>query len=657
MFVQTHAISLHRLNDPTKRVVRHDHELPEVLRAIKQHPVVAYDTETSGTEYFKHASICGVAFSVPHPSGQGTQSWYLPFRHQTGEAQLSPHAALFVVKAVLEDQVITKICHNIKFEMHFAHKEGISFKGPRRDTMIEAQLYNENARLGLKERAELDLGDSEPKKAELVLKEVLKIRAKEAGLGITEYLGLAGYSQVPIDLCGYYACYDTDATFRLAQFYDKQHVRQFFDRTYATEIALSEVLFTMEQNGIPVDVAYLSGLEQRTQQAMDALAPQVFSALGGYTFNLSSDRELLDVLQQRLHCRLWKTTASGALAVDKEVLQELAVEHPVCGTILEFRQALKINSTYTSSILARLDKNDILHGDFKQLGTATGRLSAEKPNMQNFAGDSDTRAIANSGKKVEDGGVDPWSVKRSFVCRKSHPKRVSLDYSQIELRVLAEYSKDPTMIAVYANNEDIHTRTSMEVFGKADKGTRRISKIINFGLSYVLSAEGFSRQAKIPLEDAKQHMGNFFVKYPRIAPYRDEFWESTRRNGCQFRNIFGRPRRIPALNSSESGLRRAAERQSIGALIQGTAAELTKESLVRIHAWEQENRTGLKLCSTIHDEITFDVTAEAMHYTAREVKRLMEDFGQMFHLVPIQAEAEYSDTNWAEKKKLKLENP
>ena len=786
-YVQTYAFSTFRTKDPTKRIVRSEAEFCQVIRYLKQFPTIAYDCETSGTAWYQHAEICGVAFAVWSPESPNVPlSWYMPCRHRTGEPQLPPSLVMQGLKLLLEDPNIEKVCHNIKFERHMAHREGITFQGPLRDTMIEAYLYNENERIGLKHRALIDLGDDTPQKAEHLLGEVLSQRAREAKLGKKEYTNLAGYSQIPIDLCGYYACYDVDATLRLAKFYDQKQVRQFFHGIYTTEIALTEVLAEMERNGLPIDEEYLLNLKVQTTQAMEEIAPRVYATTG--EFNIASDAELRAVLL-KMGAHLTKTTAGKLFAVDKEVLEGLTPQLPVCSTILEYRQASKLASTYTDSILQRLDKDNTLHGDFKQLGTTTGRLSSEKPNLQNFAGDSDSRAIVYSGKKLEHGGVDPWSVKRAFVNRAEGWQRCYFDYclhpstrvqivgdypksiadvrpgdhvwgwadgkvvdakvtksetiqplpayrvtfsngatyvassdhnwpspppykgaepqktktefllkgmsvltckgtttvqliepvgempmhaittttgnyalagdvitcnSQIELRVLAQYSQDPTMIDVYAKGEDIHKRTSMEVFGSAEKSFRRLSKVINFGLSYMLGAPGLARQAKIHLEDAERHMANFFVKYPRIEPFRAEFFGQVRENNCQFTNIFGRPRRVPELASRDKWERLRAERQAIGSLIQGTAAELTKISLVRIHEWEKQNRTGLKLCSTIHDEISLDVKQDIAVEVGREVKRMMEDFHPQFSLVPIETDSETSDTNWSEKRKFDL---
>lgn len=937
MFLQQRAFSYHRFSDVTKRVVTDEREFWDIIYWLMRHPVIAYDCETSGTSYYKYACICGVSFAVWNPAG-GTFAFYFPCRHQTGEKQLPVHVVMAGLKLILEAQHIRKVVWNLKFEMHMAHREGIHFAGPRDDGMIKAHLYDENTPLSLKTRANVDLQDPRPSMQEGILDHELKLRAKEVKMGITEYKDHFGYAQLPVDLCGTYACHDTDATLRLDEFYNSHGVPNYFARVYNTEVDLQDALFEMEENGMPIDVPYLHHLKHITGQACDQLAPQIFSALGGYQFNIGSDEQLRHVLTNRLGLKLWKITDAGRtqrfaaqkkgwhfdaskfLAVDKEVLEYFAEDHPVCALLLEWRQASKIKSTYTDSILARIDSNHLLHGDVKALGTNTGRTSSEKPNLQNFSGDSDVRALRFSGKKLEDGGIDPWSVKRAFINRGPGWHRRYWDYSQIELRVLAKYAMDPTMIDVYLKGQDIHERTSLEVFGNKDKATRRKSKVINFGLSYCLeentailthrgripiqdvlptdllwdglewvehdgvvyqgwkeviehegivatpghevftaderklpladaladglplahgacgaspvgyagplgkcedraqrertldalrrggvlglhrhavaacverrggqddelrlsaqpqvprracrnawsafrrhgatlragyarvvgalqrawdqgavqvtralyplgapemaghgfqgarvrpeeqrralradepaarhaegepqeppstgqrkahvydilnagprnrfcangkivsncmSAGGFSRQAKIPLEEAEVAMSRFFDRYPRIGPFRQELWAYARGNKNSITNIFGRPRRIQELASYDKWARLRAERQMVGSCIQGTAAELTKESIVRIHKWEKANGAGIKLCSTIHDEISADVPIRHAYEVGRAVKQMMCSYEAEFSPVPIEIDDEFSTASWADKHKTK----
>jgi DNA polymerase-1 len=274
----------------------------------------------------------------------------------------------------------------------------------------------------------------------------------------------------------------------------------------------------------------------------------------------------------------------------------------------------------------------------------TGRMSSSDPNLQNFSQDNDERALSNSGKSLKDGGVDPWSVRRAFIVESPRKPRLIIDYSQIELRVLAYYSKDPIMVDNYLKGGDIHKRTAEEV-----GVTRRVAKVINFGLSYCLTAQGMARQVGISVPEAEHFMEKFFKQYAGISSFREYFWDKVRRNNGQFSNCFGRTRRVSQINSGKQWERGRAERQAIGTLVQGTAAELTKEALVRIDDWLVAAKIPACLTSTVHDELWIDSDVECVAEVGRNAKRLMEDFPE-FDPIPITVSGSYTMTNWAEKK-------
>jgi DNA polymerase-1 len=223
--------------------------------------------------------------------------------------------------------------------------------------------------------------------------------------------------------------------------------------------------------------------------------------------------------------------------------------------------------------------------------------------------------------------------------------------SQIELRVLAYYTKDPILVAAYMNGEDIHTRTSIEVFGTAEKAMRRLAKVINFGLAYGLSPVGFARQVHVSREEAESYFNKFFERYHGIVDFRDTFWAQVRRQKGYFQNLFGRPRRVQGMNISDNFERGKAEREAIASLIQGTAAELTKESLVRIAHYLKDRALPAKLISTVHDEIQLDCAAEVLPEVAIAVKRLMEDYSE-FSPIPIRVDGDYTVRSWSDKTKL-----
>lgn len=647
MYYQTRAFSTVQQVDPFHRVVRTVDELGQAIRFLSAQPLVAVDTETSGLAWMRHARPCGISMSAWGEHGR-PQCFYFPYAHQTGERQLPREAVVQACGQVLHNPNITKVLHHLKFDEHQLHKDGLKIIGPRRDTMIEAHLWDENSKVGLKERAATDLNDPRAHAFESILDREVTRLAKEARMGKNEFRDRYGYARVDTALCGTYAAWDVDFTLRLAAFYDSHGVRQFYKGVYDTEMDLTRVLFDMEEIGVPVDADYFRRLGATLQTEMEVLKRKMRDMLGDSEFNPGSDDEVIHVLTRRLGLKLTKLTEKGRIAVDKEVLEEFD-EVPLCVLIQEYRDAAKIHGTYAVGLVERLGDDGLLHGDYQQVGTNTGRLSCKDPNMQNLVGDSDKRALAATGKKVEDGGKDPWSIKRGFINRPGGYVSGYFDYSQIELRVLAAYSRDRLMVDAYANDEDVHSLTAMQVFGAKDKASRKKAKTINFGLMYMMGPGGYSRKAKVTFDQAKLDMARFFERFPDIGKFRDDFFAACQRNGNTFVNWFGRPRRIPNLSSSDKWERKRAQRQAIGSLIQGTAAELTKVSLVRIWKWEQQARSGTLICQTIHDDIRLDMPAAYTREIVRTVVPLMEDF-QQFRPIPILTDAKWSSTDWGEKR-------
>lgn len=644
MPIQLEAFSLVPPPPPGMTIVRTSDAFDEMMRFLEASPAFAYDTETSGLAWWAHARACGCSFAARE--GDRIRSFYVPFAHHTGEQQLELRAIRDRIKVLLANDQRLKIGHHLKFDEHISRKEGWNIGDNRYDTMLAARLYDENKYAALKTRAALDLGHTNAHENEMQLDQEVKRIAKLNKIGIEAYKAKCGYSEVSINLCGVYACHDALYTLELYEFYERWGVSRNYSRIWKTEMALTKVLCDMEEYGMPVDRQYLETLRDSTGGIMASLTDQAKHLLGPDAFNLGSDDELRYFLMDKLKLPLWRRTKKKQISVERDVLEEFAVSDPsgIIKLIMKWRDVEKIHSTYTTSILEKLDANDILHGSFNQVGTNTGRMSSSDPNLQNFSTDDDDRALEMTGKKIKDGGKDPWSVRRAFVVRGPRVPRIIIDYSQIELRVLAYYSGDPIMREVYRQGGDIHKRTAEEV-----GVDRRTAKVINFGLSYCLTAQGLARQVKMDVKDAEQFMARFFQRYHGIASFREYFWSKVRSQGGQFSNLFGRVRHVPEILSFQNWERSRAERQAIGTLIQGTAAELTKESLVRIHRWLKAEKIPAQLVSTVHDELWIDTDVSRFADVAMGAKRLMEDFPD-FDPVPITVSGFYTTTNWAEKK-------
>ena len=629
---------------PTETIVIDAREFERMVCMLRAAPVIAFDTETSGLAWWAHARLCGISFAMRDPA-RGIVSWYVPIRHNTGAEQLPMELVGPAIKQILEDPRKTKVAHNLKFDEHIVLREGWNVRGPRYDTMIAARLYDENRQATLKSRAEEDLGYPEAREAEMILdREVLKL-AKSMKMGVEPYRGQHGYSQVGIGIAGPYACRDAAYTYELFEFYERWGVSRNYARIWNTEMKLTEVLCDMEEVGLPVDRGYLELLRDGVSGEKAAIEDRLLTVLGAKYFKIGSDLELRKYLTEEMRLPLTKLTTKKQLAVDAEVLSQFAAHDRtgVLSLILLWRAAEKIASTYTTSILKKLDARDILHGNFRQVGTTTGRMASSDPNLQNFSSDDNDRALKFSGKSLEDGGSDPWSVRRAFTVSPGRC-RLIFDYDQIELKVMAAYSRDPIMVDNYLKGGDIHKRTAEEV-----GVPRRIAKICNFGTVYGISALGLTRKANVSMEEAEGFMQKFFSTYLGIENFRKKFWQGVRMSGGVFNNIWGRARRVPEINSYRGYERGRAERQAISSLIQGTAAELTKESLVRIFEILRDRKLPAKLTSTVHDEIWVDTDVSCFAEVARLVKREMEDFSE-FQPIPIKVSGKYTTTNWAEKK-------
>lgn len=651
MAVQLTVFPTVESDDPSKRLITDGEAFGRLIRFLESRKVVVFDYETSGLAWYRNAEAVGVALGSWDDQGRFWGA-YVPWAHKTGEKQLDRSIVVPALLRLLANPNTLKAAHNIKFEDHFTRKLGGVVAGPRYDTMVGARLYDENREINLEHRAATDLRREDAFTQKRMVEAEIGQLARQNRMKVKEYKNKYGYSELSIHRCGIYACTDVHHCGGLLELYEGWGMSSRYPRIWPTEMALTEILCDMEQVGLPVDVAYLQGLQQTLAAELERIETKLNEILG-LKFDPAKD-EMVKWLLEHQGVVITKRTRGGEKALDAEVLQAVVNVHPAIQLILDWREAEKLRNTYTASILDKTDAHGIVHGDLQQVGTNTGRLSCKAPNYHNMPAESEKRALAATGKKLEDGGLDPWSIRRGFPVRNAQTPRLFLDYSQIELRVLAWYTRDPVMMQAYLNGEDIHKRTAVEVFGEYDKATRRKAKVINFGLSYCLTDQGFSRQAGIPLEEATRFLETFFQKFSGIRQFRFQFWSAIRQNPeHSFNNLFGRTRRLPHIVAQEKWIRSRAERQAIGTLIQGTAAELTKESLVRISRFLKEEKLPAWIVNNVHDDIQIDADRNCLTHVALNAKRLMEAYPE-FQPMPIITDTEWSETNWAEKKKLEV---
>lgn len=654
MIVQSRGFSLFEYQaDPRFTIVIRPHQLSEMVSFLRRQKLVTFDFETSGTAWWGHAKAAGLAFTSHDLSESQPRNFYVPYGHLTGQFHLPRETVIEAVKPIFEDTAIGKIAHNIKFDEHFLHQEGIQLLGPRHDTMLLAQLYDETRRLGLKFRALMDLGDDTAFLHEELLSYELTRLAKLAGMGKTEYLNQCGYAGIDQFLCGQYACHDALMTWGLFHHYQALGIQTYYAQLYADEMALTEVICEMEEIGLPIDVAYLADLRTRLLKESERNENLFFQAAQVDRFNLGSDEEVRQYLAKGLKLELTKKTKGQQFAVDEEVLSSFLEVRPHLQYMIRWRDVEKKLTTYTQSLIDKADINGIIHPDIKQYGArASGRMSCDSPNVQNVSSDDYDR-------KKENDGVDPESVKRAFTVPRATGwgagcslVRGYFDFSQVEYRVLAFLSQDVALLDAYANGRDIHNEVEKRVWGTEGEH-RTKAKTIGFGLSYGLTAPGLARRLKLDIAEAEDIYRRHSEQFPGIQKFKDRLYAEVRANPVgefhYFNNPFGRTARIKGMMAQNKYDRFRAERQCIAILIQGTAAQLTKILLVRGHRWFKEQGLKTRFVCTVHDEVQTDGPQDEFAYVAPNVKRMAEDFPQ-FAPVPIVMGGEYSTTHWADKK-------
>lgn len=650
------------LRDPRWTVVWDAAAIPawhELLKRLSVESMISWDTETSGFDWFKDAQIIGHVFGYDLGDGVGPRGVYFPIRHATWERQLPVDHVTWMARDILGDPRATVCGYNLKFDMHFGERDGIIVRAKIHDGTIMVALIDENRPKEL-EGVCHDWGiDEHAYEMKTVVQKLLGDECKRRGIKKSH---APGYLWIPPSILGPYGCKDGINTLALCTRL-LPYVREQFGSLYDTEMRLLRYLQRAEHIGTPIDVPYLQGVHQRTLERA-AIIEREIHWRAGFALKVSSDQELRAYLYDHLRYEPTHYTKNGrpdpygetekerngTPAVDERALKAMIRQGRPGATelvrsILAWREQDKILTTYTSPIIDACDARGNLHTSLNQVRTNTGRLSSSDPNLQNIPTD------------------DTAGIRKAFLVPEGYT-RIYIDFSQVELRVLAYYSKDPTMVAAFVNGEDIHTRTSLELFNSKEKRWRRIAKVINFGLSYGMSAMGVMENLNatadpekgidyVTEEQAQSYLDRFHQRYPRVMGYCRELWEDMRRRRPPaFRNVFGRVRRIPELTWSGSAGKRA-ERQAVASIIQGTAADIAKESMVRVGDRLEEARAAGRydgyFVLTVHDENQMDVRTEHAEQAARELKADMEFFPQ-FKPIDIIAEAEWSTTTWADKK-------
>lgn len=581
--------------------------------------VCAVDTETDGLDPLA-ANMLG--FSLATAPGKAC---YVPVRHEgtlealTGE-QLDATQALELLRPLLEDKSVLKVFQNAKFDLLVLDHAGIDHTSiaPVDDTMLIS--YSQSAGLhgqGMDELSALHLNHT-PITYDSV-----------TGTGRNRI----PFAKVPVEKATTYAAEDADVTLRL---WHVLHPALRTNKALAlyeqVERPLVQVLATMEKNGIAVDRAELTRLSADFESRMKNMEQGIYAA-AGREFNIASPRQLGEILFDEMGLKGGKRGKAGAWSTDSSVLQDLADQgHDLPVRVLEWRQLAKLKSTYTDALLKLTSKESRVHTSFQMAITTTGRLSSSDPNLQNIP------------VRTEEG----TRIRQAFVAPAGR-KLISADYSQIELRLLADVANIPTLREAFELGQDIHARTASEVFNIPLEGmdalTRRRAKAINFGIIYGISAFGLGKQLGIPAGEAKSYIDAYFARYPGIRDYMEQVKAEARANGYVM-TPFGRRCYVPGIHEKSAVRRQYAERQAINAPLQGGAADIIKRAMVRLP--EALKATGLdsaRMLLQVHDELLFEVDAEQASAVAQKAKAIMEAAAQL--KVPLVVETGIAQ-NWAE---------
>jgi len=567
---------------PTKaHTIVDEAALVELIAKLARAPLISLDTETDALDSM-HANLVGISFAIE--PGQG---WYIPLGHNYlgAPAQLAADTVLARLKPLLEDAGKPKLGQHIKYDLNVLIRHGIEVRGVAFDTMLESYVLDAAGwRHDMDSMAEQHLGHR-------------TIRFEDvAGKGKNQVT----FNQVPVDKAAEYAAEDADITLRLHQaLFPRLEAAPTLKKVFETiEMPLVPVLARIEQNGVYVDAPLLKRISHELGERMEQLQRQVWAEAGG-EFNLGSPAQLQQILYEKLKLPVLAKTPKGQPSTGEDVLEQLAEQHALPQLILDWRALSKLRSTYTDNLpLAVNPKTGRIHTSYGQAVAATGRLSSSDPNLQNIPIRTD------EGRRI----------RQAFVAPEGHAL-LSIDYSQIELRLMAHLSQDPRLQLAFRAGQDIHQATAAEVFGLApdhvSANQRRAAKAINFGLIYGISAFGLSRQLGIPRNEAQAYMETFFARYPGVKGFMDGTREKAREQGY-VETLFGRRLTLRDIKSRNAAQRQYAERTAINAPLQGTAADLIKLSMIDLHRYLDQHAPEVRMIMQVHDELVFEGPSAAL---------------------------------------------
>ena len=569
-------------------LVQGESAIKSLISFLDRQDSFCFDTETTSLVAIE-AQLVGMSFSY-----RKGEAFYVPFP----EDQVACQAQADLFKAIFAKESTIKIAQNIKYDMSVLRNYGIEIKGATYDTMLAHYLIEPEKRHGMDALA-LAYLSYEP-------------------MSIENLIGKKGAMQgnmreVELNLIKEYAAEDADITLQLKPFLDKQLTinPKAVQLLHEVEMPLARVLSAIECEGINLDVPFLQEMSKTLEADSKAVQEKIF-ATAGQVFNIASPKQLGEILFEKLKLDpKAKKTKTGQYMTGEEVLSKLESEHEIASLILDFRELQKLKSTYVDALPALISpKTGRIHTSFMQAVTATGRLSSKDPNLQNIP----IRTVRGR------------EIRKAFIPRDENHLILSADYSQIELRIMAAFSKDDSMLDAFNNGLDVHKATAAKVFHvpleEVTSDMRRKAKTVNFGIIYGVSAFGLAAQLAISRTEAKEIIDQYFVEFPKVKTFMDQSIADARENGY-VETVLGRRRYLRDILSANMNERGFAERNAINAPIQGSAADMIKVAMIQIQDFLEKEKLKSKMILTVHDELVFDAHKDEVDYLKVQINKIM----------------------------------
>lgn len=572
--------------------------LDQWIDRLSSAELFSFDTETTSLDYIE-AEIVGLSFATETGSAA-----YVPLAHDYEEAptQLDRTNVLEQLRPLLENENRKKVGQNLKYDANVLLNYDIRLRGIAFDTMLESYVLNSTA-----SRHDMD-----------------SLAKKYLGVETIHYEDVAGkgakqitFSQVPLEVAAPYAAEDADITLQLhqklwPQVKDDKRLKKLFNEI---ELPLLPILAQMEYHGVLVDAEMLNVQSAELSERMQQIEQDAFS-VAEQTFNLSSPKQIQEILFEKQRLPVIKKTPKGQPSTAEEVLQELALDYPLPKLILEHRSMSKLKSTYTDKLPKQIHpKTGRVHTSYHQAVTATGRLSSSNPNLQNIP-------IRNKeGRRIRQAFTAP-----------AGKIIVAADYSQIELRIMAHLSNDSGLLNAFQRGDDIHSATAAEIFNamplSVTSEQRRRAKAINFGLIYGMSAFGLAKQLGVGRKEAQAYIDLYFERYPGVLAYMDRMRESAKADGY-VETLFGRRLYLPEINARNAQRRQYAERAAINAPMQGTAADIIKLAMLKTAAWLKDDPIDVTMVMQVHDELVFEVAEDQLAMARDGIRSCMSSAAKL----------------------------